>query len=99
MIDDFNAISHLGVPVVGQVGWPSEFAPDEGKCGRCESLLGPLLTHPGSKGENKAKAYLVTNIKPFRLIPIYVRFCTNSNCKAMHQADTLKLGEPFILIQ
>ena len=47
MIDDFNAISHLGVPVFGQVGWPSEFAPDEGKCGRCESLLGPLRTHPG----------------------------------------------------
>ena len=91
MIDDFNAISHLGVPVVGQ-----EFAPDEGKCGRCESLLGPLRTHPGSKGENKGKAYLVTNIKPFRLIPIYVRFCTNSNCKVMHQADTLKLGEPLM---
>lgn len=30
---------------------------------------------------------------PFRMITIYVRFCCNSNCKAMHQADTLKLGE------
>ena len=50
MIDDFNAISHLGVPVVGQ-----EFAPDEGKCGRCESLLGPLRTRMGQRGKTKAK--------------------------------------------
>ena len=93
MIDDFNAISHLGVPLAGQVGWPSEFAPIEEKCGRCESHLGPKRTHPGSRGENKGMAYLVTNMTPFRMITIYVRFCCNSNCKAMHQADTLKLGE------
>lgn len=92
MIDDFDAISHLGVPVVGQVGWPSEFAPDEGNCGRCGSPLGPLRLHPGSKGENKGKAYLVTNMNPFQMISISVRFCTN--CKAMHQAETQELGEP-----
>ena len=93
MIDDFNAISHLGVPLAGQLGWPSELAPNEEKCGRCESHLGAKRTHPGSRGENKGVVYLVTNMTPFRMITIYVRFCSNSTCKATHQADTLKLGE------
>jgi len=93
MIDNFNAISHLGVPLAGQVGWPSELAPIEEKCGWCKWHLGPKRTHPGSREENKGMAYLVTNMIPFCMITIYVRFCSNSNCKAMHQADTLKLGE------
>ena len=89
MIDRLDSCSVLGV--AGQESWPSEFAPEEGMCGRCGSLLGTMRSHPGSKGEKRGKAYLITKLNPFRMVTIHVRYCTS--CKAMHQANALKTGK------
>ena len=93
LIDRLDVITLLGVP--NQGGWPLEFAPEEGKCD-CGSVLGSLRYHPGSNGEVKGKAYLFTKMNPFRMASIYVRQCTG--CKAMHQADTLKMGETILFL-
>ena len=91
LIDRLDAITLLGVP--NQEGWPLQFAPEEGKCD-CGSVLGTLRYHPGSSGDLKGKAYLFTKMNPFRIVSIYVRQCTS--CKAMHQANTLKMGETIL---
>ena len=93
VIDRLDAITLLGLP--NQEGWPLEFAPEEGKCD-CGSELGTLRYHPGSNGDLKGKAYLLTKMNPFRMVSIYVRQCTG--CKAMHQADTLKMGESILFL-
>lgn len=69
--------------------WPDCFVPHSSHCDVCGSALTAAQRHPG-QGQNDP-SYIVTPCS-FRLVEIKVKFCTNKNCKAMHQVWPVEQG-------
>ncbi len=70
-------------------GWPQQFLPGDEICQLCSSPLSEPMFHPGQKG----KSYLLTEMNPFKEIMIKVKFCQNSQCRAMHQSFPTDIGK------
>ncbi|KAJ7339476.1 high mobility group [Desmophyllum pertusum] len=69
--------------------WPDCFVPHSSHCDVCGSALTAAQRHPG-QGQNDP-SYIVMPCS-FRLVEIKVKFCTNKNCKAMHQVWPVEQG-------
>ena len=68
------------------------FAPNDIKdCQLCGLSLGDICNHPGQANNNPT--YLITELNPFKIVDVKVRFCSARNCLAMHQASVEKLGK------
>ena len=68
------------------------FAPNDIKdCQLCGLSLGDICNHPGQATNNPT--YLITELNPFKIVDVKVRFCSARNCLAMHQASVEKLGK------
>lgn len=73
-------------------GWPITFAPNDiNDCQLCGLPLGDVCNHPGQANNNPI--YLITELNPFKIVSVKVRFCSARNCLAMHQASVEKLGK------
>lgn len=75
----------------GKPGWPTVFAYTKDKCRLCGNELCVSRPHPGQKAGEVS--YLMTNVIAFKPIQVLVKFCCNSNCKAMHQVFPFDLGK------
>ena len=57
----------------------------------CGLPLGDICNPPGQANNNPT--YLITELNPFKIVNVKVRFCSARNCLAMHQASVEKLGK------
>lgn len=76
---------------VDDKSWPSTFEPLQSTCELCGNQLDLPRIKPGSDGQ----ALLMTSQHPFRVITILVKFCGNSECKAMHRVWPLSDGKTW----
>ena len=60
----------------------------------CASLLSAGRLHPG-QGPDDVSCLLTPSI--FRAVEIQVKFCTNKDCKAMHQVWPINQGKLFLI--
>ena len=74
-----------------KTGWPMSYYPEGDCCRRCGCKLSTPRPHPGQKAG--AVSYLLTNAIAFLPVEVFVKFCTNAECKAMHQAHPFDIGE------
>lgn len=71
-------------------GWPSSSSPEVDHCRLCGSRLSPPRPHPGQKA--RPESYILTNAVAFLPVGVFVKFCQEAGCKAMHQVFPFNFG-------
>lgn len=74
----------------GENEWPTVFEPLDTVCRLCGDFLYASRNKPGSSEDDLH--YLMTNIQPFRVVTIKVKFCRQVSCKAMHCVQLFEMG-------
>ena len=82
--------SHSNNPETSQNGWPSSHSPEVLNCRLCGSQLSSVRPHPGQKAG--AVSYILTNAVAFLAVEVFVKFCPEAGCKAMHQVFPFIVG-------
>ena len=82
--------SHSNNPENSKNGWPSSLSPEVGYCRLCGSQLSPPRPHPGQKAG--PVSYILSSAVAFLPVEVFVKFCQEAGCKAMHQVFPFALG-------
>ena len=82
--------SHSNNPQSAINGWPSSFSPEVDFCRLCGSQLSLPRPHPGQKAG--PVSYILTNAVAFLPVEVFVKFCQEAGCKAMHQVFPFNVG-------
>ena len=82
--------SHSNGPENIKNGWPSSFSPEVDYCCLCGSQLSTPRPHPGQKAG--PVSYILTSAVTFLPVEVFIKFCQEAGCKAMHQAFPFYFG-------